>query len=158
MSNNFNIDKDKLNSFSKEEREVILKILEQYGQNGDSVLFNKLVYNDYEEVPVDIETFIDDENYLGNGTMSEGKSTVFPYWRETLKKVFPNNLDTSYNTLVLTGAIGLGKSFVAVICILYMLYRTLCLKDPYKHYGLQKIDVITFIFMNITLEAAQDVA
>lgn len=65
MSNNFNIDKDKLNSFSKEEREVILKILEQYGQNGDSVLFNKLVYNDYEEVPVDIETFLTDDNYMG---------------------------------------------------------------------------------------------
>ena len=153
-----NINKEQLERLSPEERKIALDILKQYANKGSSDIFNNLVYNDYEEIPVDIETFIDDENYLGNGTMSEGKSTVFPYWRKTLKKVFPNNLDTAYNTLVLTGAIGLGKSFVAVICILYMLYRTLCLKDPYKHYGLQKIDVITFIFMNITLEAAQDVA
>ena len=152
------ISKEQLESLSPEERKLALEILGQYAKKGSSEIFNELVYSDYEEIPVDIETFIDDENYLGNGTMSEGKSTVFPYWRKTLKKIFPNNLDTSYNTLVLTGAIGLGKSFVAVICILYMLYRTLCLKDPYKHYGLQKIDVITFIFMNITLEAAQDVA
>lgn len=75
-----------------------------------------------------------------------------------LNKLFPNNLDTAYNTLILSGAIGLGKTLVAVIALLYMLYRMLCLKDPYKHYGLQPIDHITFSLMNITLDAAKGVA
>lgn len=152
------INKEQLDSLSPEERKLALEILEQYAKRGSSDIFNELVYSDYEEIPVDIETFIDDPNYLGNGTMSEGKSTVFPYWRNTLKKIFPDNLNTAYNSLILTGGIGLGKSFIAVICILYMLYRMICLKDPYKHYGLQKIDVITFAFMNITLHAAEGVA
>ena len=83
---------------------------------------------------------------------------MFPYWVETMKKIFPNNLDTAYNTLILTGAIGIGKSFFADLCLLYQLHRLLCLKDPYLHYGLQPIDKITISLINITLDAAKGVA
>jgi len=58
----------------------------------------------------------------------------------------------------LTGAIGLGKTLVADIILLYMLYRLLCLKDPYLYYGMQPIDKLTISFMNITLENARGVA
>ena len=34
----------------------------------------------------------------------------------------------------------------------------MCLKNPYLHYGLQDIDLITFAFINITLDAAKGVA
>ena len=61
------------------------------------------------------------------------------------------------NTLIFTGAIGLGKSTIAVICLLYLLYRLLCLKDPYLFYGLQPIDKITVSFLNITIENAKGV-
>lgn len=74
-----NISKEQLSKLSPREREVALTILKQYANKGSSDLFDKLIYQDYEEVPVDIETFIDDPNYLGNGTVIEGKSTVFPY-------------------------------------------------------------------------------
>jgi hypothetical protein len=108
-------------------------------------------------------TFISDERYLGRGLYivdeftKERKCTVFPYWIEKLKEIFPDNLTTRYNTLVLTGSIGLGKSFIAVICQLYLLYRMMCLKDPYQYYSLQPIDKITFSMLNVTLEAAQGV-
>ena len=49
------------------------------------------------------------------------------------------------------------NTLFSVVCMLYMLYRMLCLKDPYKHYGLQPIDLITFSFMNITKDAAKGV-
>lgn len=39
-----------------------------------------------------------------------------------------------------------------------MLYRLLCLKDPYLFYGLQPIDKITISLMNITIENAKGVA
>ena len=74
-----NISKEQLEKLSPEERKIALEILEQYANKGSSDIFNNLIYEDYEEIPVDILTFIDDPNYLGNGTMSEGKSTVFPY-------------------------------------------------------------------------------
>ena len=118
-----------------------------------------MLVSDYEEIPVDIETFLHDSRYLGKGLVNEeGKFTVYQYWIDTLKKIFPDPLKPAqYNTLALTGAIGLGKSFMAVLCGLYELYRMLCLIDPYLHYGLQPIDKITFAIMNITLDAAQGV-
>lgn len=67
-------------------------------------------------------------------------------------------MTTKYNTVVLTGAIGLGKSTIAVICQLYMLYRLLCLKDPYQYYGMQSIDKLSISMMNITLDNAKGVA
>jgi hypothetical protein len=42
--------------------------------------------------------------------------------------------------------------------MLYLLYRMLCLKDPYGYYGMQPIDKITFSMLNITLDAASGVA
>lgn len=75
-----------------------------------------------------------------------------------MHKLFPDNLTTAYNTLILTGAIGLGKTLVGVLALLYLLYRMLCLKDPYAYYGMMPSDKITFSMLNITLDAAQGVA
>lgn len=150
-----------LDNLSPKEREYALKILEEYANNnGSSQLLNNLLYSDYDEIPVDIDTFLRNPNYLGSGLVNEeGKFTVYPYWVQTLKEIFPDPLKpATINTLALSGAIGLGKSFMAVLCGLYELYRMLCLKDPYLHYGLQPIDKITFAFMNITIDAAKGVA
>ena len=152
------IDPKILDNLSEQEREILFKTLSNISK-GDDKLFQKLKYQDYDEIPVDIETFLTDKNYLGNGLIDpEGRFTVFPYWVETLKRIFPDNLTTKYNTLILTGSIGIGKSFLAVLCMLYLLYRMLCLKDPYTYYGLQPIDKITFSFINVTIDAAKGVA
>lgn len=153
-----NIDPKILEDLSDQEKNILLKTLSNMSK-GDDKLFQKLKYQDYDEIPVDIETFLTDKNYLGNGLIDpEGRFTVFPYWVKTLKKIFPDNLTTKYNTLILTGSIGIGKSFLAVLCMLYLLYRMLCLKDPYTYYGLQPIDKITFSFINVTIDAAKGVA
>lgn len=153
-----NIEK-KLEGLNEEERKVALEILKQYEEDGKSDLFDSLIYQDYEEVPVDIKTFLHDKRYLGNALYDQdGRFTLFPYWENCLQDIFPTNTTTKYNTIILTGAIGLGKSTIAVICLLYMLYRLLCLKDPYLFYGLQPIDKITISLMNITLENAKGVA
>ena len=143
MSNEINL--EQLNSLSPEERALALEILKEYSQEGFSNILEDLKYSDYEEIPCDIITFITEERYLGRGLWikdeytGERKCTVFPYWIEKLKEIFPDNLTTRYNTVVLTGSIGLGKSFIAVICQLYLLYRMMCLKDPYQFFGLQPI-------------------
>lgn len=153
------VNKELLDSLSEQEREVALKILSEYAKGGSSQTLNTLKSIDYEEIPVDINTFLHDKKYLGNALYdNDGKFTIFPFWEETLKKIFPTNTTTAYNTIVLTGAIGIGKSTMAVVCLLYMLYRLLCLKDPYLYYGLQPIDKITISLMNITIENAKGVA
>jgi hypothetical protein len=90
---------------------------------------------------------------------AEGKFTLFPYWEELLKKIYPDPLQPAVcNTLALTGAIGIGKSTEAVIIGLYELYRMLCLKNPAVYYGIMSTDVISFAVINITIDAAQGVA
>lgn len=155
-----NIDLSILDNLSEKEREYALKILGEFSSTGKSQKLDDLILSDYEEIPVDVETFLKDPKYLGRGLINdEGKFTVFPYWVDVLKEIFPDPLKPpTYNTLALSGAIGLGKSFVAVLSGLYELYRMMCLKDPYLHYGLQPIDKITFAFMNITLDASKGVA
>lgn len=156
---NFPINQDKFNSLTEQEKEYAMRILKQMSTDGASSLYENLLYADYEEIPVDIETFLHDKKYLGNALYDpEGRFTLYPYWEEKLKEIFPTSTTTKYNTIVLTGAIGLGKSTIAVICLLYMLHRLLCLKDPYLFYGMQPIDKISISLMNITLENAKGVA
>lgn len=152
-----------LEGLSEAERQYAIKLLKEIQQTGNTNKLKELKYEDFDEIPVDIDTFLDDDHYLGRGLWAvdvvtgERRCTLFPYWRKTLKKLFPDNLTTSYNTLILTGAIGLGKTLMGVLAQLYLLYRMLCLKDPYGYYGMMPSDKITFSMLNITLEAAQGV-
>jgi len=152
-----------LNNLSEEEKQAALEILKEMAAQGKSDLLDSLKYSDFAEIPVGIEEFLDNDLYLGKGiwerdeVTGERRCTLFPYWRDTLKKVFPDNLTTAYNTLILTGSIGLGKTLCAVLCMLYLLYRMLCLKDPYSYYRMMPSDKISFSMLNITLDTAQGV-
>ena len=150
---------DELNNLSEQEKQIVMNILEEYSKEGSSKTYDTLLQSDFDEIPVDIETFLHDKRYLGNALYdAEGRFTLFPFWEEKLKQIFPTNTTTAYNTIIFTGAIGIGKSTIAVICLLYLLYRLLCLKDPYLFYGLQPIDKISISLMNITIENAKGVA
>lgn len=153
-------DLDELKGLSDKEKELALKILQEYSENGKSNKLNSLLYSDYEEIPVSIKEFLHNRTYLGDGLVDEeGRFTLFPYWENLLMEIYPDPLSPpTCNTLALTGAIGLGKSTVAVLIGCYELYRMLCLKNPYTHYGLMPTDLITFAVLNITLDAAKGVA
>ena len=150
MSNDKLLNLEAFAGLTEEEKALALEILKQYSLEGKSDILEDLTDWDFAEIPVDIETFIDDDRYLGAGKWErdsitgERRCTLFPYWRETLKKIFPDNVTTAYNTLILTGSIGLGKTLMAVLCQLYLLYRMLCLKDPYSYYKMMPSDKITF--------------
>lgn len=105
------VNTDILNGLSEEEKKLALKILQEYAETGQSELFEDLKYADFEEIPVDITTFMHDRTYLGTAlTDPDGNFTVFPYWEKCLQDIFPDNVSTKYNNIVFTGAIGLGKA------------------------------------------------
>lgn len=156
MTNLENI--EELNKLKPEERELALQILEQYSKEGSSGLFDDLIYYDYKEIPVDIITFILDDRYLGNAWHTkEGKSKLYPYWEKRLKELFPDNISTSVNNAIFSGARGLGKSEVAVAVACYLLYRVMCLKDPLQYFELKPTEKICFAFMNITKALAEGI-
>ena len=110
MPNNL-LEIEELKDLSEEERKYALEILKEISKNGTSEKLNKIMYEDYEEIPVLIEEFLHNPLYLGKAlTNEDGRWTLFPYWEECLKKIFPNNVDVAYNTGIFTGAIGLGKA------------------------------------------------
>ena len=72
-----NLDESLLQSLSEEERSVLLNTLEDLSR-GDTRSFDKLKYSEYEEIPVDIITFLDDDNYLGKAWKdTEGKTKLY---------------------------------------------------------------------------------
>ena len=107
-----NLDLSALNDLPEKEREYALQVLKELSEkNGQSKLYNDLRYADYKEIPVDIITFIKDDQYLGRAWhLADGKCKLFPYWEKKLQELFPDNLTTDYNTFIESGARGLGKA------------------------------------------------
>lgn len=149
-----------LEKLNEQERELALKILKEFAHDGNSRTYAELVYADYKEIPVDIETFLSDDNYLGIAWKdAEGKSKLYPFWLEQLKDLFPNNIDTNYDVLLESGARGIGKSEVACGAAgAYEMYRVMCLKNPLEHYHIKNTEKIAFAFMNIKLDLAKAIA
>ena len=149
---------NEFNSLSDEERKIFIQVLEEYSKLGISNTLDSLYEEDFKEVPVDIITFIKDDRYLGRAWhLPDGKCKLFPYWEGRLLELFPTNIDTSCNNVILSGARGLGKSEIAVTIGLYLMYRLMCLKDPYTYLNLKSTEQVAFAFMNITEALAYDI-
>lgn len=160
MANTSQLNRDILDELSPQEREVALKALQEISAQGTSKTLEDLKYKDFKEIPVDIETFLTDDRYLGKAWKDAGGNLkLYPFWMEQLKKLFPDNLTTAYNTLLESGARGIGKSEIACGCVgTYLLYRVMCLKNPLEYFHLKQTEKICFAFMNIKLDLAEEIA
>lgn len=149
-----NLNKELMESLKPAEKEAVLQILQQIRDTGDSSLYKDVINIDYEEIPVDIDTFIEDDRYIGK--ITKNGTTIYPYWRNALRNIFsPNN---HYSEIIFTGAIGLGKTTIAITAMSYILYQLLCLKDPQEFYGLQGNSEIVLAFFNVNLDLSYGVA
>ena len=148
-----NISKDEFSKLSAENKELILKILSEFKTDGMSQTLKELWEVDYKEIPVSIDEFICNPTYLGKSTRN-GES-IYPYWREKYREIFDPS--KNYEEIVLTGAIGVGKTRTAIVCLCYLLYRLMCLKNPQEYFRFNEGDKITIFFLNITLTLAEGV-
>ena len=146
-------DLSKLNLSEKERSEVEV-ILRELASRGRSDAYESLLKIHYEEIPVDIDEFIESDEYLGKST-NNGKG-IYPYWRQTLREIFHGG--KSYTEVIFSGAIGLGKTYIGCIIGCYLLYKLLCLKSPQSYYNLGANSSITFAFFNIHKYLSLDVA
>ena len=134
------------------EKKAVKSILAEYSQKGESKNLKKLYETDFYEVPVDIDTFIESDEYAGWFTQN-GK--LYPYWREKLRDIFDDS--KNYSEIVLGGSIGCGKTTIAVIALAYTLYWLMCLKDPNPYFDLGRGDTIYIVFFNATLQLSKGV-
>ena len=74
------IDVSVLNGLCPGERKLAIEMLKEIAETGKSERLEKMEYGDFEEIPVDIHTFLHDKRYLGNGLYDQdGRFTLFPY-------------------------------------------------------------------------------
>lgn len=94
----------------------------------------------YREVPVNIETFLDDPHFMG------GASSLWPKLRQQIVECCTGN----YIESVWTGSIGTGKTTAALHVLLYHLYLVLVLRDPHREFEMDPASEIAFIMQSVT--------
>lgn len=89
----------------------------------------------YSHKPPTINQLISDDYYLGSDKFFNHGTAVFDFWKDALNKIYPNEITTAKPYLVLSGAIGIGKSTVSKICLCMTYARLACMPNPYKLLG-----------------------
>lgn len=119
--------------------------------------------DEFEEVPVDIETFVTSEEYLNQPPLSDYQLRMVAmmsqvYKKETLIKLYGADAgmkrwaQTMEEVIFQLGK-GSGKDHCSSIAMCYIVYLLLCLKDPAKYYGRPPGEGIDLI--NIAINADQ---
>jgi hypothetical protein len=125
--------------------------------------FNDLSGTDFEELPVDIETFVLDDNFLHLPPLSEEQYRIIKvgsqiYRLDTLIDMYGpvkgrERYAETYNEIIEDLGKGSGKDLCATIVCLYIVYLLLCLKDPSAYYRRPSDDAIDLV--NIAVNAPQ---
>lgn len=136
------------------EKSYLKKILYELSEFGASETYEKIWLDDFKEIPVTIDKFIESETYLGK--TNRCGAAVYPFWRQELRKMF--NAGNKYHEWILTGATRIGKSSTAITATAYMLYRLMCLKNPQQFFGKKDISKFSILFFNVTKDLAKGVA
>lgn len=134
-----------------DEKAKVKQILMEISDKGKSDELTELYYDDYEEIPVDLATFLCDEKYLGNYT-NKGRD-IYDTWKKELAYV--HNPATFCDQWAITRKYSeLGKSTVSTYSICYELYKLMCLKNPNRFY-LNADETIWILFFNLNLKLAE---
>lgn len=129
-------------TLSKRELEIINSVVTNKVTSIEDLsdLQKRLWEIDYVEKPVSFSEFLTGPVFLENISGS-----VYNKWKVALSEFFAQDR----TELILTGAIGTGKTTVGCIALLYKLYRLLCLRNPWEYYGLINGMPIIFGLYNI---------
>ena len=101
----------------------------------------------YKFVPVDVQTFVESKYFL------DRRGVLYPAVMDELRELNSGE----YVEAVLTGAIGTGKSTIALFTTAYQLYLMSCLRDPHRLFGLDPSSEIVFAFQSLNKMLARSV-
>ena len=147
------MNQEQFNKLEPQDKAIVVDILKELKKYGRSETLEALWYQDYEEIPVSIQEFISNPHYLGKSTRN-GES-IYPYWKKTYNTIFDDSL--GYEEVIFTGAIGVGKTKTADVCLAYLLHKLMCLKNPQEYFKFNEGEKITIFFLNINLKLAEGV-
>lgn len=107
-----------------------------------------------DRMPVDIMTFISDDFFLGGELLFNHGNSIFPFWFDKLKQIFPSPIYTKYPFISYGGCVGSGKSTNGKIIGLYYLHRLDCCKNIYNSLGMAGGIKLAMGFFHASAETA----
>jgi hypothetical protein len=112
---------------------------------------------DFLHDPPLMNDFINDDYYLGKTLRhSEDNIGLFPRWQEVLIRDF--NLDSRIHNAVITGSLGIGKTWIMVIILLYRIAVTTLLRNPQNFFGISRGSNIIYNVLSVTREVVRQTA
>jgi hypothetical protein len=122
-----------------------------------SEVMEQLKIADYISKPPTMQQFLEDPYYLGSlMTKSQDSEGMFPSWKEILCRDF--NYDSAIHNCVITGSLGIGKTFIMVTILLYRILIATLLRNPHQFFGLTKGTKIIFNLLSVTKAAVTETA
>lgn len=147
---NLGINPEEYNNLSEAEKQSVNDILQEMAQ-GNNNQYNELFYADYEEIPVDFITFVNDPQYVGKST--KNGTAIYDFWKKEGARI----VNGDEVEVALSGSIGTGKSLAASLMISYLLYKLMCLRDPQGFFDLKPGSKICVALLNNTLASSYGV-
>lgn len=148
-----------ISSLSSHERELLDELVRKM-REGDISLGSEVDHLwkvDYERRPPTIREFIEDDYWLGSVLMpSETTQGIFPEWRRVLNNDF--DLDSRVHNVVITGSLGIGKSYISVVVFLYRLALATMLHSPQHFFGLGRGSSIIYAVLSVTRRQVTETA
>jgi hypothetical protein len=130
--------------------------------------FEILKENHFVEKPVDVKTFVQSPDYLGQPLLSDIQYEIVEamsqiYRKEDLIELMGQEKGLSHfnkytkNELILQLGKGSGKDFISTVACSYIVYKLLCLKDPATYFGKPAGDAIDIINVAVNAQQAKNV-
>jgi hypothetical protein len=124
--------------------------------------------NHFVETPVDVKTFVQSPDYLGQPLLSDIQYEIVEamsqiYRKEDLIDIMGDVEGSKHfskytkNELILQLGKGSGKDFISTVACAYVVYKLLCLKDPAIYYGKPAGDAIDIINVAVNAQQAKNV-
>ena len=124
--------------------------------------------NHFIETPVDVKTFVQSPEYLGQPLLSDIQYEIVEamsqiYRKEDLIDLMGEKEGINHfskytkNELILQLGKGSGKDFISTVACAYVVYKLLCLKDPAIYFGKPAGDAIDIINVAVNAQQAKNV-
>jgi hypothetical protein len=133
-------------ALSDGEKASVAKMLIEYAKEGESGLLKRVWEADFETAPVSIEEFLESEYFVGKHI----KENLYDRWKQELTDIIRGQKCE----VILSGARGIGKSYAAIVLLLYKMHCLLCMKDPCAYY---RANSLVFGLFAVTLNLAKTV-
>ena len=146
-----------LKSLTPTEKKLFYDVVKELRTCGESDILEQLWRIDYRRAPPTIREFVEDPFWLGEVLKSSDENPgLFPTWKEILVRDFDK--ESVINNLVITGSLGIGKTYVALVIFLYRLTMAALLRNPTNFFGLSKGSRIMYCILSVSRSVVSQTA